>query len=444
MNFIDKIEDIINLIKKNEEKELFNLPSNPEDFLNNPVFGLDDFTFDWYTSLKEVINLTDSSSSKNFASQLFAGREESALLAEIASSFLNISMYTYKIAGINSVIEKIVINKLLNVFGLKYGEGIFNPGGSISNLVAMICACNLKFPQLKEKGWFSVNKPVIYASEQAHYSIKKNASILGIGKESVCLIPSDNNGKMICEILEETIKKDMKGNKNPFMIIATSGTTVLGAFDDLDMISKISKKYNLWLHVDGSYGLSVGFSKKRKHFIYGIENANSITFNPHKTFGITQQCSVLLLDKKGILENALSDKAPYLFQINSDYDLGQKSILCGRKNDAIKLWALWKDLGDKGLENRVEKQFGLVRDMVGLILDDKDFNLEYSPEFLNICFNYNKMKAEDVCRKLYERGLAKISYGNFRNNEFIRYTCVNPEFSTEDNKKILLKIKSLN
>ena len=368
------------------------------------------------------------------------GREESAVLGEIISVLMNNSMYTYKASGINSVIEKIVIEKLLKLFKFEGGEGIFNPGGSLSNLTAMIVSRNRIFPEVKEKGIFNLN-PVIYTSEDSHYSITKNANILGIGRSSVHKIPTNEKGKMRVDLLLKQIKKDRQENKNPFMVVATLGTTVLGSFDNIEEIYKITSKENLWLHLDGSYGLGVAFSKKREYFIEGIENADSLSFNPHKMLGVPQQCSVVLFKDKGILEESLTEDANYLFQINSEYDSGQKSILCGRRNDALKFWSLWKYYGDKGLEERVEKQFKSVEIILELIKGDDDFILEYTPDFLNVCFNYKGVDAKYICKELYKKGLSKVSYGNFRGKDFIRYTCINPEFTEKDHQDFLNRIK---
>ena len=123
------------------------------------------------------------------------------------------------------------------------------------------------------------------------------------------------------------IKSDLQEGLIPFYINATSGTTVLCAFDNIEDISKVSKKYDVWLHVDGAFGGSVLFSNKYFHLLKGVENSDSFCFNAHKTLGVPLSTSVLVVNEGSALEKSFSNKASYLYQTHdNNYNLGQTSF----------------------------------------------------------------------------------------------------------------------
>ena len=167
---------------------------------------------------------------------------------------------------------------------------------------------------------------------------------------------------MLSEHLEELIAEDISNNFEPFFVNATAGTTVLGAFDDITAMSKVCKKHTLWLHVDGAYCGSVIFSKNHKHFVNGLELSDSFSVNAHKMLGTPLTCSIIVTQHKTQLYQSFSNEADYLYQTaTNDYNLGKTSLQCGRRNDALKIWTLWKSVGTKGLERIVDHQFKIAQ-----------------------------------------------------------------------------------
>jgi len=137
------------------------------------------------------------------------------------------------------------------------------------------------------------------------------------------------------------MKQVIENGEIVLMVVATAGTIVYGAIDLIGQISKLCKKYNVWLHVDGSWGGSLILSKDQKHKLRGIYLVDSVTWNPHKMIQVPLQCSVLITSHSGIFERCNSYHASYLFQkdkfYDSSYDTGDKYIQCGRKVDILKL-----------------------------------------------------------------------------------------------------------
>lgn len=129
-----------------------------------------------------------------------------------------------------------------------------------------------------------------------------------------------------------------------------AGSTVMGSFDDFHAISDICQHYKLWHHVDACWGGFLAFGKNQDLF-KGVNRADSLSFNPHKGFGVPLQSSYLLINNKpGLLRRAFSTGASYLFhESESQFDLGDKTIMCGRHNDALKVWLTFKRHGLSGL-----------------------------------------------------------------------------------------------
>lgn len=112
---------------------------------------------------------------------------------------------------------------------------------------------------------------VMFTSEDAHYSSSKLASFMGIGSDNVYKVNTCKRGKIIVEHLESEVLRAKNEGALPFLVVATAGTTVLGAFDPIDGIADICKKYNMWLHVDAAWGGGALMSQKYRNLLKGIE-----------------------------------------------------------------------------------------------------------------------------------------------------------------------------
>ena len=186
----------------------------------------------------------------------------------------------------------------------------------------------------------------------------KSAIWLGMGTESVIKVKADRRGRMIPEELRNSILKAKDEGLLPYMVGATSGTTVLGAFDPLPQIADICEEFGLWLHVDAALGGVWLLSKQHRHLLSGVERADSVAWDLHKATCVPQQCTLVLTKHPKILFESTSLKAEYIFQndkyYDSSYDSGDKSIQCGRKVDSLKLWLALKAYGQLGIERSVD------------------------------------------------------------------------------------------
>jgi sulfinoalanine decarboxylase len=382
--------------------------------------------------LKDVLVSTPKTATNLFFNQLFGGRQSKAVLGDLLAVMLNNSMYTYKVAGPQVGIEQEIIRQSCNLIG--YGDqsnGTFPTGGSMSNYMALVMARDAKDPNCRTEG---MSQPmVVYTSKESHYSNGKNASFAGIGKNNIRYISADSKGRMIPEKLEKQIIEDLEEGLLPTYVNVTAGTTVLGAFDPINNIADITEKYGVWLHVDGAYCGSVIFSDHYKHLVTGIERSNSFSYNAHKMIGTPLTCSIILVNDKKHLYDSFSNQADYLYQTDGDdFNLGKTSFQCGRRNDALKFWTLWKSLGTNGLKQIVDHQFELAEAAREYIRNNSNYTLYSFDDSISICFNYKNIDPSALCTALYQHQITVVGFGSFEEDTFIRLVTINANNEKSD------------
>ncbi len=396
-------------------------------------------------ALRRVMLATPTSAGPGFFNQLFGGREPVATVAEIMKAVVNSSMYTYKAAGVQVLLEQQLIDHMLGYAGWTGGDGLFTPGGSMSNMAGMIIARNEMLEGARNAGLSVVgggDRLAVYVSEESHYSIKKNAGLIGLGRDSVRFIEADDAGRMIPERLDEAIERDTADGVRPLMIVATSGTTVMGAFDPIDAIADVARKHALWLHVDGAFGGTALLSPTHRRLMAGLHRADSFTWDAHKMMGVPLVSSVCLTREPGLTSKHFDESASYLFQQDTDeLNPGTRSIQCGRPNEALKLWALWQALGDAGYAARTDRQVELARHVVGRLNADDDFVLSFDPEWVNVCFELRGKPSDAICDALDKQQLAKLGFGIVKGRRVIRLVTVNPHLTEADFDRLLDTIK---
>lgn len=383
-------------------------------------------------ALERVVAATPMTAGPRFFNQLFAGHEPAALAAEMLTPLLNGSMYTFKVAGPQVLVEQAVVAKLLAAVGFTDGEGTFTPGGSLANLVAMLLARHAAVASARDDG-LGAGTRTVYASAESHYSIRKNAAILGLGRRHVRLVTADGEGRMDPAALDRLLTADRAAGAVPVCVVATAGTTVLGAFDPLAAIADVTERHGVWLHVDGALGGTLLLSPAHRGLLAGSERADSFAWNAHKMMGVALQCSALLVRRRGRLAASLDETADYLFQGDDDaFDPGHRSLLCGRRNDALKLWAAWKHLGDDGWAARVERQLALARYAAAAIAADRSLELLRRPQSVTVCFAVRGADAAAVCERLDATDAVKVGYGTVDGRRAIRLVCVDPVLGADD------------
>ena len=378
-------------------------------------------------ALENLVLKTPRTATVGFFNQLFGGRNPDAVLGDLLAVMLNNSMYTYKAAGAQIGVEKVILRKVCTMLGWDdKAEGTFAPGGSMTNYMAMVMARDNFDETIKTKG--VKDSLMVYTSKESHYSIPKNAAFSGIGRDQVHYIATGDYGRMEVTKLAQAIEADIEKGLKPMMINLTAGTTVLGAFDAIEPVVKLAKIHNIWVHVDGAYCGSVLFSNRYRSLIKGIEQVDSFSFNAHKMLGTPLSCSIIVTRDKKHLHESFSNDASYLYQTDHDeFNLGKMSLQCGRRNDALKFWTLWKSVGTKGLEKIVDHQFDLAQVARNYISSNPDYTLYSYPDSISVCFNYRDIPPRILCTALYEAQELLVGYGSFGDHEFVRLVTINAQ-----------------
>jgi glutamate/tyrosine decarboxylase-like PLP-dependent enzyme len=304
-----------------------------------------------------------------FYNQLYGREEPVGLLGQWLTAATSGNCHTFEVCPVYTLTEVHVLRKFARLVSYpEVAEGLFCPGGSISNIYGMHLARYRMFPKAKEEGMWGCPPLVGFCSAHCHYSYQKAAHLVGLGTQNMVKVATNRSGQMCPEALEKAVQEALAAGKRPFFVGATEGSTVLGAFDDLKALRPVCDRHGMWLHADCAWGGPALLSEdpEVRALMDGIGGTDSYAFNPHKLMGVPLQCSVFQTRHHGILMNANKAGAAYLFQPdkeNTQYDIGDKTIQCGRLPDSFKLWLTWKSIGDRGWAERVDKAMALAKFM---------------------------------------------------------------------------------
>jgi aromatic-L-amino-acid decarboxylase len=257
-------------------------------------------------------------------------------------------------------------------------NGTFTSGGNEANFSGLALALAWKFPDAIEDGVATIGaQPVVYASSESHHSLDKSAGLLGIGRKALRRVAVNERLQMDAKALDAAIDADLRIGRKPFCVVATAGTTSSGIIDDLPAIAQICQHHRLWLHVDGAYGASLIFSDKHRQLIRGIEQADSITIDPHKWLAVPFAAGVILTSHPEILERAFAVYAPYMPKAAGAVmpDNSKISAQWTRRMNAMKLWLTLKVHGRKTYEEHIDRQMNLARGFAEWVAKSEQFEL---------------------------------------------------------------------
>ncbi|RJE21707.1 glutamate decarboxylase [Aspergillus sclerotialis] len=373
--------------------------------------------------LQKILRYSVNTWHQGFLDKLYASTNAPGVAAELILATLNTNVHVYQVSPALTVVEKYTGRRLAELFGLDgpRAGGISVQGGSASNTTSIVIARNNLFPDTKRDGNGDY-KFVLFTSAHGHYSIEKAAQMLGLGSSATWAVPIDKQGRMIPSELEKLVQKAKKEGRTPFYVNATAGTTVMGSFDPFVEIAAICKKYNLWFHIDGSWGGSFIFSSSQRAKLAGSNLADSIAINPHKMLGVPVTCSFLLAADLRKFHRANTLPAGYLFHSDDDnsdtassstdtelssdspevWDLADLTLQCGRRADSLKLFLGWTYYGSEGYERQIDSACDTAAYLAKLISENENFILvsENSPPCLQVCFYYAPGK-----ELVYSRGI---------------------------------------
>ncbi len=351
-----------------------------------------------------IIDRSVHTAHPRFFNQNFAGADPIAVAGDWLGSALNTTLATFEMAPVFTLMENAVVGRLAELLGyrpttvetdandpLRSAAGIMCPGGSTANMMALQLARHRKRPDSIRVGTGG-ERLTIFASASSHYSTGKAAAVLGLGTDSVIKVADGPDGTMDVAALSVAVQDSKDRGEVPFAAVATAGTTVTGAFDDLRAMATVAAEHDLWLHVDACFGGAALFSPRTRHLLDGVELTDSFVWNPHKVMGLTQQCTLLAVAEPERLDACFSSKADYLFQpdkLNAELDSGDRTFLCARRVDALKLWLTWKARGETGFTARVDHAMDLADHVRARIAQSDGQFVKMAPgSYVNVVFQW--------------------------------------------------------
>jgi len=310
-----------------------------------------------------------------------------AFLAESLVAALNPQLATLARSQMASRIEAETVRWIGQLVGWRTPfSGTFTTGGNEANLSALAMALAAKFPGVIEDGVCSIGaQPVFYTSVEGHHSLDKSAGLLGLGRNSLRRIGVNERLELQTPQLEAAIQQDLLAGRKPFCVVATAGTTGSGAIDDLPAISDLCRRYRLWLHVDGAYGAAVLFSRRHRSLVRGIEEADSLSFDPHKWLAMPFSAGLILTPHIEALERTFSVPCPYLQKappgpLPDNLSIGAQ---WSRRMNSLKLWLTLRAHGRRAYEELIDRQMTLARMFADWVARSDDFELA-APQVLPI------------------------------------------------------------
>ncbi len=370
--------------------------------------------------------------------------------AEAVAATLNQNCNLWALSPSANAIEQCVIRWLSELIGARAGGGIITSGGSVANLIGLTAARDYALgTNARAEGIQGRQSPlVIYASEEVHSSIDKAVAQLGLGIRNLRKIPTDERFGMRMDVLRSRITQDRRDGYSPFCVVASAGTVTTGSFDPLNSIAELCAEERLWMHVDGAYGALSAISDRFKDSMHGIENADSISLDPHKFLFTSFEAGCVLVKNLASLEHSYKVMPSYLAK-EGDPDFVNFSDLgpqLSRGFKALKIWWSLRYFGKAEYVATVEQMSDLAQYMGQIASSSPEFELAAPVTFNAVCFRVATLDDDgnrNLLRRLVAGGTAFLGPATVRGRFAMRACFMNLRTRRADVESIMADILRL-
>ncbi|WP_142686709.1 pyridoxal phosphate-dependent decarboxylase family protein [Chitinophaga polysaccharea] len=384
-----------------------------------------------------------------------------ALAAEVLVSAINSSQDTYDQSAGGTFMERKIVDWTAAEIGYGSGsDGIFTAGGSQSNLMGLLLARdhyalkhlqhNIKLSGLPPEA----SRFRIFVSEKSHFSNQKNAALLGLGEKALVNIPTDHRFRMDASLLEAAIIREQELGNIPVAIVATAGTTDFGNLDPLLKIGRLANKHGIWLHVDAAYGCGLLLTEKYRHLLNGLELADSVTVDYHKSFFQPISSSAFIVKHKQSLD-IIRHHADYLNPEEQDYEelpaqINKSVTQSTRRFDALKLWFTLRLMGKQKLGEYTDAIIDTAAAAAHLLEGEPDFELLSHSDLGVLVFRYlpkDRLIPDPdafnlaIKRSMFFSGEVLVASTKVNGHFYLKFTILNPLTTVNDIRNILTIIK---
>ncbi|WP_405579632.1 pyridoxal phosphate-dependent decarboxylase family protein [Streptomyces sp. NBC_01190] len=335
--------------------------------------------------------------SPGYMGRQFSGVVPLGGVIDFVSSVVNQPSSFYEAAQLPNVAERIMADELNRFIGWDPDRFamVTTSGGSLANLTALLAARNRAFPDFWAAGNPALDgapRPAIATGADAHYSVSRAAGIMGIGEAQIVRLPLDAEQRIDLDQVGPALAAAEQRNLKVFCLVASAGSTAVGAFDRIDALADLARERGLWLHVDGAHGASLLVSDKLRHKLKGIEKADSLAWDAHKMMFVPAPCTLLFYRDKEAGLGAFRQNASYVFDEKTDpyteLDSGDKNFECTKRPMIMPLWSLWALYGRGLFAKKIEYLCRLTDDAHRILCAEPDFAAVHRPEANIMCFRY--------------------------------------------------------
>jgi aromatic-L-amino-acid/L-tryptophan decarboxylase len=328
-------------------------------------------------------------------------------IADLVANMTNRYVGMFATAPLLVRLETNVLRWFLDMVGYPEGaRGILTSGGSIANLVALVCARHEKLGDHFQDG-------VVYVSDQVHHSVAKAARFVGFAPEQVRVIETGEDLRLTRERLLDAVAEDRRAGRRPAVVVASAGTTNTGVVDDLSGLSEFAKQEGLWLHVDAAYGGFFALTARGKERLAGMESADSITVDPHKGLFLPYGTGCLLVRDGRHLRAPHRSTTGYLPPLNDDslaQDFTEYSPELSRDFRGLRIWLPLKIFGARAFREALDEKLDLAIYAAREIEKIPGIELLAEPDLSLVTFRKIAAQGEDVDQlnqEFLQRMLAK-------------------------------------
>jgi aromatic-L-amino-acid/L-tryptophan decarboxylase len=332
-------------------------------------------------------------------------------------------------------IEAHVIRSVARRAGLPSDSaGHFTTSGSEANYTSLICALTRANPRFSSDGTRAFPGGVsLYTSRECHPAWLKIAHQAGVGRSSVRLVPTDGRGRMDSQALADAVARDRREGVAPVLIAATAGTTGGGMIDPLEACATIARANGIWYHVDAAWGGAALASERLRHFLAGIELADSLTIDAHKWFATTMGCGMFVSRDPAVLSEAFCVGGDFMPSNASNLDPYLNTVQWSRRFLGLRLFLALAVAGWRGYGAHVERAGEVIQRVKEGLLERRWAVLNDSPlAVLCAAPPAGTVEIGTLVPRLLASGRAWVARTTFEGREVVRICATHGETTLAD------------
>jgi len=371
--------------------------------------------------------------------------------ADHVAAILNQNCNLWHLSPAANAVEQTVLGWFAELFAMPAtASGILTSGGSMANMVAVAAARDHALGDgARTAGLQGGRAPlVLYTSEEAHSSIVKAVSMLGLGRQYLRPIATDEQFRIRLDLLAEAVSHDRAAGLDPFCVVGHAGTVTTGAIDPLEDLSHFCREQGLWLHVDGAFGALAALSPRFRTALSAAGLADSLSLDPHKFLFCNLEAGCVLVRDRRRLLDAFSAQSSYLtMSEDPDFlDFASQGPQLSRAFKALKVWWSLKHFGADAYAGVIEHMHELAEYMGRQIGAREGFELLAPVVFNCVCFRLTGLDSDGnrrVLKELVEGGTAFLGPALVKGRTGLRACFMNLRTTEADVDLILDRLAAI-